>query len=94
MITLLHVIDTLGTGGAERQLTQFLIRSDRSRFRHVLCSLMGPQRFARDLTAAGIPFYTLGLNSRYDFLRGVIGLVRLARFCGPRSFTSHCTTRP
>jgi len=84
MITLLHVIDTLGTGGAERQLTQFLIRSDRSRFRHVLCSLMGPQRFARDLTPAGIPFYTLGLNSRYDFLRGVIGLVRLARVLRPQ----------
>ncbi len=82
-LTILHVLDDLDTGGAERQMTAFLSRSDTSRFRHEVCALSEGGRFAADLEGLGIPVHVLGVRSRRDLVRAVVRLRRLVRAVAP-----------
>jgi len=82
VITVLHVIESLEIGGAERQLTAMLLRSDRRRFRHMVCALSTVSAHGGDLEHAGIPVYALGLVLPRDLLpalRRLRGLVADAR---------------
>jgi glycosyltransferase involved in cell wall biosynthesis len=76
-ITILHVLDDLETGGSERQLTAFLVRSDQRRFRHVVCALSEAGRFSDELSRAGIEIHTLGVKFGWDLRRSVRLLRRL-----------------
>jgi glycosyltransferase involved in cell wall biosynthesis len=76
-VTILHVLDDLETGGSERQLAAFLVRSDQSRFRHVVCALSEAGRFSDELVRAGIEIHTLGVSFGWDLRRSVSGLRRL-----------------
>lgn len=76
-VTILHVLDDLETGGSERQLAAFLVRSDQSRFRHVVCALSEAGRFSEELVSAGIEIHTLGVSFGWDLRRSVSGLRRL-----------------
>lgn len=81
-IVVLHVIEGLGTGGSEQQLAAFLLRSDRTRFRHEVCTLAQVGRFAEDLARAGIPVHALGARADGDLFRvlaGLWGVVRRVR---------------
>jgi len=53
VIHVLHLLTSLGRGGAERALADIVAASDRSRFRHTLCYLHGPHDLAGDFHAAG-----------------------------------------
>ena len=75
---ILYVTDLLLAGGIERQLTELVIRLDRSRFEpHILC-LYGPRtgrslHFAEQLQAANIPVHVLDLTpSPAAKLRGLL----------------------
>jgi glycosyltransferase involved in cell wall biosynthesis len=68
------VLDDLETGGSERQLTAFLVRSDQTRFRHVVCALSEAGRFSDELTRVGIEIHTLGVNFGWDLRRSVARL--------------------
>lgn len=79
---ILYCTDTLMSGGTEHQLTDLIMRLDRSRFQpHVLC-LYGETtgrslHFAPALRAAGVPVHVLDLGwSPLDKLRGVAALVQ------------------
>ncbi|MDR7423448.1 MAG: glycosyltransferase [Armatimonadota bacterium] len=78
-ITVLHVIEGLGTGGSELQLTAFLLRSDASRFRHEVATFTPAGRCAEELVRAGIPVHTIGSASGAGMLRVAARLWRLAR---------------
>ena len=82
MITILHVLEDLGTGGSERQLVSLVVRSDRAQFRHEVCALMdgGPQ--AEILRAAGIPIHVLGFGSG-EIWPVAVRLARLVRQVRP-----------
>lgn len=54
MIRVLHVIDSLGNGGSEYQLTAMLLHSDRAQFEHHVCALGVADRFTPRLRAGGI----------------------------------------
>lgn len=82
-IVVLHVIEGLGTGGSEQQLTRFLVRSDMTRFQHVVCTLAQVGRFAVDLEDIGIPVQTLGLRADGEFLRLAAGLWTVVRSVNP-----------
>jgi glycosyltransferase involved in cell wall biosynthesis len=56
----LHVIETLGRGGAERQLVDLVVNTDRSRYRHTVCHLRKPDDFAPQIRHAGSA--VMGLN--------------------------------
>ena len=66
MIRVVHVIATLEVGGVERQLAQFLARSDREAFDHrVLCLTRGgPLRAV--VEEAGVPVEVLEKAGRWD----------------------------
>lgn len=52
-IKILHVITTLGRGGAERQLVNLVSNTDRSRFQHIVVFLRKPDDFAAEIESAG-----------------------------------------
>ncbi len=82
-IVVLHVIEGLGTGGAEGQLAAFLLRSDAGRFRHEVCTLAQVGRFAEVVRAAGVPVHTLGVRADGDMVRAFTRLLRVARGVDP-----------
>jgi glycosyltransferase involved in cell wall biosynthesis len=81
--TILHVLDDLDTGGSERQLVTFLLRTNRERLRHEVCALCEGGRFATELERAGIPVHILGLRASRDLARSVQHLWRLVRDVDP-----------
>ncbi|MGH7321141.1 MAG: glycosyltransferase, partial [Candidatus Rokuibacteriota bacterium] len=83
MISVLHVIDSLGTGGAEHQLTDLILSSDRDAFHHTVCSLAKAAGFATDLRRAGIEVVDLDVAQKYMFLRGVRRLTAVVRRVRP-----------
>lgn len=82
-LVVLHLIEGLGTGGAEGQLSAFLLRSDLSRFRHEVCTLAQMGRFAQTLESAGIQVHALGLRADGDMPRVIIHALRTARRVRP-----------
>lgn len=73
----LHVIPTLGRGGAERQLVNLVRHSDPALVSHVVCYLGPPDDFAPDLLHAGAQIVGLGLRARRPWLRAARGLARV-----------------
>jgi len=71
-ITVLHVIDTLQTGGTESQLLRILPRLDPGVFRQVLCPLQMTGSLA-GVAGDGVETHPLGLHKN-DVLRGVAAL--------------------
>ncbi len=82
-ITVLHVVEGLGTGGSEQQLTEFLLHSNQARFRHEVCTLAQVGRFAGILEEAGIPVHPLGVMADGDIARTLSRLMRLVRKVDP-----------
>src|SRR5688572_6731381 len=58
----LHVIETLGHGGAEHQLAVVATELDRQRYESVVCHLYAPDYLAESIRARGVPVYSLGLT--------------------------------
>lgn len=79
LIRVLHVITGLDVGGAERALVRFVTASQREEVQHVVVSLKGPGRLARDLQEAGIPVVALELNR---LKKMIPGLIRFRRILG------------
>ncbi len=89
--TVVHLITTLGQGGAERVLSQVVPRpgavptgpSGTPRERHVVVSLVDGGLFADELVAAGVEVQGLGMRPGRDLLRGVWRLATLLRRLRP-----------
>jgi glycosyltransferase involved in cell wall biosynthesis len=78
-IVILHVITTLGRGGAERQLVNLVVNTNRARFEHVVCCLRGPLDFAPEIERAGHKVINLNLRSKRPWLSGARKLVSIMR---------------
>lgn len=61
-IRILHVITSLGRGGAERQLLNLVSNTDRTRFEHTVAFLRRPDDFVAELESAG--YRTICLDVR------------------------------
>lgn len=70
-----HVIGSLRTGGAERQLVNYLLAADRDEFRHTAVCLQERGELAAVVEAAGIPVVRIPIRTRY-----AVGSLR--RFAG------------
>lgn len=79
----LHVIETLGRGGAERQLVDIVSNTNRLRYEHTVCHLRTPDDFARDVRAGGGQVIGLNLAGRRPWLAAATKLVRVVRACRP-----------
>jgi glycosyltransferase involved in cell wall biosynthesis len=77
-IRVLHLIEDLGAGGAERLLYVNLSRLDRSRFEGVVCHLYDRAlHWRQPILDLGYPVVSLGLRSIYGSGLGVLRLLRL-----------------
>jgi glycosyltransferase involved in cell wall biosynthesis len=74
MLTVLHLITGLETGGAEGMLARLAARSDRARFRHAVVSMTGPGTIGPAIADAGAPLRSLGIRRNAP---DPIGLLRL-----------------
>jgi glycosyltransferase involved in cell wall biosynthesis len=79
MARVLHVIETLGPGGAERLLYLTLRELRRGQFESVVCYLRGRQEWREPIEALGIPVEGLALGSALEGFRAVRGLRALVR---------------
>ena len=77
-ITVLHVIDTLGYGGAERFLVGLVRFLDRERFRPLVAWLTAAGPFTQVLEEAGIPVVGVQAKGHRD-ARALIRLRRIMR---------------
>ncbi len=76
--TVLHVIDTLGLGGAERFLVNLVRHLDASKYRPIVAWLSEGGPFAEDLERAGIE--VIGIRARgHRDARALSRLVRIMR---------------
>ncbi|MGH2454206.1 MAG: glycosyltransferase [bacterium] len=79
---ILHCVDGLGIGGAEKELLLLLRHSPPQMFDHVVCHV-GPQDIlASEVRALGIPVYDLSGGRRHS-LRALLRLLRLTRRLRP-----------
>ena len=79
MVTVLHLITGLETGGAEGMLARLVTRTDRSRFRSVVVSMTDRGMVGPIIAGAGIPVEALGISRGMIDPRGVTRLIRLLR---------------
>lgn len=79
-VRILHLIEDLGSGGAERLLYTNLSRLDRSRFDGLVVYLYDQNEFWNEpIRRLGYPVVCLRLKSIYDLPRGLIRLWRLLK---------------
>src|SRR5258708_33804991 len=84
MLTILHLITGLETGGAEGMLARLVAGSDRERFRHIVVSMTGPGSAGPTIAEAGVPLRSLGIRRNVPRPLGLLRLPRLRRrFCPP-----------
>jgi glycosyltransferase involved in cell wall biosynthesis len=80
----LHVIETLGHGGAEHQLSVITGALDRERYESVVCHLYEPAYLAERIRAQGVPVHGLGLErSKRSWPEAIARLGRLVRHARP-----------
>lgn len=79
----LHLITELQCGGAESQLQQLVLHSDKGRFHHVVISLQEGGSIAAELEASGVEVHSLGLKRGLPSPAGLVRLVRLLRRLEP-----------
>jgi glycosyltransferase involved in cell wall biosynthesis len=77
MITVLHLITSLETGGAQRMLSELVAHIQRSRFRSVVVSMTGPGTMGRLIEAQDVTLCHLGMFRGLPDPRGFLRLVRL-----------------
>jgi len=79
-VRVLHIIEALGPGGAERLLYTNLSRLDRSRFDGVVCHLYDARlHWRQPLLDLGYPVVSLGMRDFFDVRTGLLRLSRLMR---------------
>ena len=78
-IKVLEVIDSLGSGGAESLLKNFVLEAKKNKLFDIeIATLYSKAIFKEEIEDAGISVWTLGLTYKYD-LRGITKLVKLMK---------------
>jgi glycosyltransferase involved in cell wall biosynthesis len=80
-VPILYVIDDLGSGGAQRQMVELILRLDRSRYEPHVFYYAAPDFYAPTLREAQVPVTRLYKHRGFD-LRVTLALVRAARQTG------------
>lgn len=83
MITVLHLITGLDTGGTEMMLYKLVERSDPARFRHVVVSLAAVGPVGEKIAALGVPVHSLHMRRGLPDPRSLIRLVAVTRRVRP-----------
>ena len=75
-ITVLHLIPTLSSGGAERQLVNLVCSTSRKVVKHVVCTINDSGFFAPQIRDAGYKVIDLDICQRRPFLRASMAFHR------------------
>lgn len=78
-IRILHLIESLGCGGAEKRLVSDLKNLDKDRFDNVVCFLYEDDYYKQDILDEKIPVYSLGMKNIYDWPHGIFKLAAIVR---------------
>lgn len=76
-IRVLHIIDSLEMGGAERSLLELTARMDRAKVKPIVCSIYDGSQLADQFRAAGVDIHQLEIRAKYGPLRCVRKIARL-----------------
>ena len=76
---LLHLIDTLGTGGAERVLVGLIPELRKKGFKSSVAVLGPPYDLESEVVAAGAEVFHLGISNRWNFFAGAHRLQQVAK---------------
>jgi glycosyltransferase involved in cell wall biosynthesis len=82
MAKVLHVIESMQSGGAERVVAEYAKTRDGSRYEPAVCCVLSGGAIADSITETGIPVHVLGRRSRFD----VRATARLARIISKGRF--------
>lgn len=78
-LRIFHAIPSLGIGGAERQLVDVVVNTNRDEFSHVVCHLRGPDSFAAPIRDAGHTVIGLDLPGKRPVFGAASRLARVIR---------------
>jgi glycosyltransferase involved in cell wall biosynthesis len=79
MLTIVHLITGLETGGAEGMLARLVTGTDPARVRSIVISMTGPGAIGQTIASAGIPLRSLGMRRGTADPGGVLRLRRALR---------------
>jgi len=79
MKNILHIIPTLGGGGAERQLANLVSNTNKSEFSHFVYTLKDSDFFAPAIRAAGYEVCELGATGKHPWFSGTSKLLAIIR---------------
>ncbi|OQA30098.1 MAG: putative glycosyltransferase EpsF [Betaproteobacteria bacterium ADurb.Bin341] len=82
-IRVLHIINGLNVGGAERMLWKLLAQADRDRFDMRVLNLLKGGQISEEIKALGIPVGELNLHSPYTAWKGLFALRSFLRQTDP-----------
>lgn len=68
-IKILHIIPTLSSGGAERQLVDVVRNTSKENFTHAVCVFRQPEFFAPVIRERGYEVFDLNLDGKHPWLR-------------------------
>lgn len=83
-VRVVHLIESLGLGGAERRLVSDLRWLDRQRYEHLVVYLMQADNLRAEIETMGIPTRGLGMRNLREWRVGLFRLARLFRRWRPR----------
>lgn len=86
---ILHVIESLGRGGAERVLATNIKWLNRDRFSSVVCSLFDRDDFRAQIESSGSRVFRIGLKKKGDLRKGVSGLYDIIKKTKPDVVHTH-----
>jgi hypothetical protein len=78
---ILHIITSLGLGGAEGVLYRIVINDKKNE--HVIISLTGKGYYSELYKSLGIKTYCLEFNKNIIFFKNIVGLLRLIKQISP-----------
>jgi len=79
VISIIHLITGLQTGGAERMLARLVAGMDRDRFENTVVSMTELGAIGEELAGTGTPTISLGMRRGIANPLGLLHLIRLLR---------------
>lgn len=86
---IVHLIETLGYGGAERLLATNLAHLDREAFEHIVVHLFEPDSLRTEIEALGVTCIGLRLPNRRNWMAGLRSLRRQLKASKPDLLHTH-----
>ncbi len=82
-IKILHLIPTLSSGGAERQLVGLVLTSSQARVSHIACVISDSSFLGPTLAENGFQVIELGLNAKRPFISGALAFRKIIELYQP-----------